>query len=170
MRLNFWVPENTSNQATSEYIKCKHWRYWKIKTTVLFMWPTSWSPDISSFYCSDINLLLIDYAKCKLCNKWLFLFENNSRSLTLEEKNCCSCYSRLGDRWKFEKYISPNVPSHLHIFWLNFDKANHSFLHPFLLGENRFSKYSAWSFEWGIGAWVKMHRFNAFSRNVNHIN
>ena len=34
------------------------------------MWPTSWSPDISSFYCSDINLFLIDYVWCKLCNKW----------------------------------------------------------------------------------------------------
>ena len=49
------------------------------------MWPTSWSPDISSFYCSDINKFLIDYAWCKLWNKWLLLFENNSRSLTLEE-------------------------------------------------------------------------------------
>ena len=63
-----------------------------------------------------------------------------------------------------------NVPSHLHIFWLNFDKANHSFLHPFRLGGNRFSKNSTWSFEWGTGAWVKMHRFNAFSGNVNTIN
>ena len=43
-----------------------------------------WSPDISSFYCSDINLFLIDYVWCKLCNKWWLLFENNSMSLTLE--------------------------------------------------------------------------------------
>ena len=35
---------------------------------------------ISSFYYSGINLLLIDYACCKLCNIWLTLFENNSRS------------------------------------------------------------------------------------------
>ena len=33
----------------------------------------------------------------------------------------------------YTKYKKPNVPSHLHIFWLNFDKANHSFLYPFLL-------------------------------------
>ena len=31
--------------------------------------------------------------------------------------------------------IENNVPSHLHIFWLNFDKANHSILHHFLLLE-----------------------------------
>ena len=68
------------------------------------------------------------------------------------------------------KYKLTDVPSHLHIFWLNFDKENHSFLHPFRLGGNRFSKNSTWSFEWGTGAWVKMHRFNAFSRNVNNIN
>ena len=52
---------------------------------VLFMSLAFWSLDISSFYCSDMNLLLIDYAWCKRCNKRLFLFDNNSRSLTLEE-------------------------------------------------------------------------------------
>ena len=36
-------------------------------------------------------------------------------------------------------------------------------------GENKFSKTSAWSFEWGRGAWAKMPRFNASSRNVNTI-
>ena len=55
-------------------------------------------------------------------------------------------------------------------FWLNFDRANHSFLHPFCLGANRFLKNTTWSFEWGTQSWVKMHRFNAFSRNVNTIN
>ena len=33
-----------------------------------------------------------------------------------------------------EKFrIIQNVPIHLHIFLLNFDKTNHSFLHPFFL-------------------------------------
>ena len=32
------------------------------------------------------------------------------------------------------------VPSYLHIFWLNFDKANHSFLHPSRLGGKDFQK------------------------------
>ena len=50
------------------------------KITVFFMLPASWSTDISSFYYSDINLFLIDYTCCKLCNIWLLLFENNSRS------------------------------------------------------------------------------------------
>ena len=36
-----WVPEDTSSQATSTYIKCKHWIWRKVrmvKTTVLFIW------------------------------------------------------------------------------------------------------------------------------------
>ena len=57
-----WVPEDTSTQATSEYIKCKHQKYRKIKATILFIWPAYWSTDISSLYYSDINLFLIDYA------------------------------------------------------------------------------------------------------------
>ena len=44
------------------------------------MSPASWIIDIYSFYYSDINLLLIDYACCKLCNIWLLIFESNSRS------------------------------------------------------------------------------------------
>ena len=47
---------------------------------------------------------------------------------------------------------------------------NISFLHPFRLRGNRFSKNSTWSFEWAIRAWVRIHRFNAFSRNVSTIN
>ena len=35
---------------------------------------------------------------------------------------------------------------------LNFNNANHSFLHPFCLGGNRFSKNFTWSFDWGTGA------------------
>ena len=29
------------------------------------------------------------------------------------------------------------------------------------------SKTSTWGLGWGTGTWVKMHRFNPFSRNVN---
>ena len=46
------------------------------------MRPASWSTDI--FYYSDINLFLIDYGCCKLCDIWLLLFENNSRSYHYE--------------------------------------------------------------------------------------
>ena len=52
----------------------------KLKTTIFFLRPASWGIDISLFYHSDINLFLIDYTCCKLCNIWLLLFENNSRS------------------------------------------------------------------------------------------
>ena len=38
-----------------------------------------------------------------------------------------------------------NVPTHLNIFWLNSDKANHGFLHTFLmLWEEGFRKNTAW--------------------------
>ena len=40
----------------------------------------------------------------------------------------------------------------------------------FCLGGTDFHKYSARSFEWGTGAWVKMHRSHAFSTNVNTMN
>ena len=55
------------------------------------------------------------------------------------------------------------------IFWLNFDKANHSFFHLFLLLVERDDKNLGASFEWGRSL-VKIPRFNAFSRNVNTIN
>ena len=35
---------------------------------------------MSPFYYSDINLFLIDYARCKLCNIWSLLVENKSRN------------------------------------------------------------------------------------------
>ena len=66
------------------------------------------------------------------------------------------------------KYRKPNVPSHLHIFRLNFEKS-----YPgekvisFCLGPD--DKNLGASFEWGV-AWVKMPWINAFSRNVNSIN
>ena len=42
------------------------------------------------------------------------------------------------------KHKKPNVPFHIHIFWLNFDKTNHSILHSFLLfGETNFRKNAA---------------------------
>ena len=40
---------------------------------------------------------------------------------------------------------------------------------PFCCWGNRFSNNYAWNFEWGMGAWVKMPRSNAFSRNMNTI-
>ena len=51
---------------------------------------------------------LTDDACCKLCNIWLLLCENNSRSITILELNtwikyCYSYYSRQGNRWQFEK-------------------------------------------------------------------
>ena len=51
----------------------------------------------------------------------------NSKAITFE---------KIANHTKYQK---PNIPSHLHIFCLIFDKANHSFLHPFrLLGKRDF--------------------------------
>ena len=44
------------------------------------MLPAYLSTDISSFYNSGINLFLVDHACYKLCNIWLLLFKNKSRS------------------------------------------------------------------------------------------
>ena len=73
------------------------------------MQPASWSPDLSSSYCSDINMLLIDYAWCKLCNKWLLLSENNPRSLTLDEKHYCCYYSKQGDNGNLKRQIKSGI-------------------------------------------------------------
>ena len=59
--------------------------WWKVKATVLFMWPASWGTNISLFCCYSVNLFLIDYAWQELYNIWLLLFENNSRSLTIKD-------------------------------------------------------------------------------------
>ena len=40
---------------------------------------------------------------------------------------------------------------------------------PFVLGETDFEKILPGVLNRGTGAWVKMHRFSAFSRNVNTI-
>ena len=37
------------------------------------------------FYYSGINLFLIDYARCKLCNMWLLLFNNNSMIINIQQ-------------------------------------------------------------------------------------
>ena len=39
-----------------------------------------------------------------------------------------------------------------------------------VLGGNKFSKNYTWRFEWRTRAWVKLHRFNEFSRDLNTIN
>ena len=43
--------------------------------------------DTYSFYCSDINRFLIDYIWWEVRNIWLLFFENNSRSITMQEFN-----------------------------------------------------------------------------------
>ena len=46
-----------------------------------------------------------------------------------------------------------NVPCHLHIFWLNFKKANHSFLHPFVLGPWGKQIFKKLYLEFWVGNW-----------------
>ena len=69
---------------------------------------SEWSKQLCSLYLTSslehcICMFLIGDPLCKLCNIWLFLCENNSRSITIPELNtggkyCCSYYSRQGDR------------------------------------------------------------------------
>ena len=40
----------------------------------------------------------------------------------------------------------------------------------FVLGETNFQKILPGVFEWGNGVWLKLHRIDVFSRNVNTIN
>ena len=84
--------------------------------------------------------------------------------------NCSSIKYYIIPFINYTKYKQPNIPNPLHIFLLKLDKASHSFLNPFHLRENQFSKNSAWSFEQGGGALVKMYRLNAFRRTMNTIN
>ena len=80
----------------------------KIKTTLFFIWPASWKADISLFYYSDINLFLIHYTCCRLCNTWLLLFEDSSRSYHFAgashwRKNIAAVITQdrmINDNWK----------------------------------------------------------------------
>ena len=125
------------------------------------------------------------YKKPPFINVAIFFWGNFSVKLSWSQRRGNKLNTTLYDRWYLQnckaitfrkianntKYKKPNVPSHFHIFWVNFDKENHSFLYPFLLlEETDFQKNSAWNPEWETEAWVKMLRFDAFSRNVNTIN
>ena len=95
------LPQQTSN-VNNEYARRSEWFSLHVNSF--------WSTDTSQFYYSDINLFLIYDACCKLCNAWLLLCQNNSRSITILELNigrkyCCSYYSRqVITYWQFEKF------------------------------------------------------------------
>ena len=55
------------------------------KATVLFIWDKFLAALIHLFFNFDINLFLIDDTWCKLCNIWLLLRENKSRSITIQD-------------------------------------------------------------------------------------
>ena len=70
-----------------------------VKATVLFIWEQLLAALI---HFDFIIPILIDDAWCKLCNTWLLLCENNSRSITILElhtggKYYCSYYLRQSD-------------------------------------------------------------------------
>ena len=80
---------------------------------------------------------------------WLQSRSNENNIILFDRyylQNCKAIiFEKIGNHKKYKK---PNAPSHLHIFWLNFGKANHSFLHPFLLlGETDFRKNVALGIE-----------------------
>ena len=98
------LPQNSSNVNIESAGKSKQ----LFIKYIFFTWTASWSVNINSFYYSDTNLLLIDYACCKLCNIWLLIFENSSTSYHYMEAShwrlvAVITQDRVGDRWQFEK-------------------------------------------------------------------
>ena len=77
------IPQNTSNVNTEGTGKGKQLYYFcdQLLGALIYLY-------------FIVLILICFYAWCKLCNKWLLLFVNNTRSLTLEKKHCCSYYSR----------------------------------------------------------------------------
>ena len=141
------------------------------------------------FHWFQVGYAYKRYAYKKTCSfsiklSWLYRRSIKVNTILYDRYYLQNCkviiFKKISNRTKYKKLY---VSSHLHIFWLKFDKANHSFFPPFLLlretdslGEWVISfclgcndKNLGASFDWG-GAWVKMPRINPFSRNVNSIN
>ena len=79
----------------------------------------SWAKTSSSYHgCKGDTIKLIPHYNDRY-------YLQNCKAITFE---------KIANHTKYEK---PNVPSHLHIFWLNFNKANYSFLHFFPLFGNQ---------------------------------
>ena len=134
------------------------------------------SPRYLFFWCSFV-----------IKASWLQRRSNEINILLYDSYYLQNCKSNTFEiKANHEKYKKPNIPSHLHIFWLNFDKAHYSFLDPSLmLRETDFRKNAfetivsiCLGFDGkSLGAiskwrrtWVKMSRINTFSGNVNPIN
>ena len=79
----FQAPIRITN---NEYLFQSRLRYYGCRN-YLSLWWYFHRLDPYSIYFSDTNLFSVDYVWCKLCNKWLLLFENNSSSLILEVKD-----------------------------------------------------------------------------------
>ena len=91
------------------------------------------------FWCSfSIKLSLFQRRANKIITmQYDRFYLQNCKAITFAKKKINHTKNKL-----------PNGPSHLYIFWLNFDKGNHSFLHHFLLlCETDFLKNAAWKNE-----------------------
>ena len=70
-----------------------------VKTTVFFIRDQPFEALIHLNFIILILMFLIDDTWCKICNVWLLLCKNNSKSITIPERNtggkyCSSYYSR----------------------------------------------------------------------------
>ena len=133
-----------------------------------------------TFFLSDV-FLLSNYHRCKRETIQLITYYMVDIICNTGKP------SHLKKNTNHAKYKKPNVPSHRHIFWLSFDKANivsstllccfgKQTFEECCLGEwvisfcpGRDDKNVGASFEWERG-WVKMPQINAFSMNMNSIN
>ena len=93
------------------------------------LWNYLWKPSLhqgSYFFWCSFSIKLSWWQR-----------RSNEMNTTLYDRyylqNCKAIiFERIANQIKYKK---PDVPSHFHNFWLNFDKTNYSFLHPFCCWE-----------------------------------
>ena len=104
------------------------------------------------------------YKKPSLIKAALFLWCSLNIILSWLPKRSNKNTVILYDRYYLQNckaitFQKSHLQSHFHIFWLNFDKTNHNFLHFFLLlGEIDFRKNASWGNEWFPSSYGVMTR------------
>ena len=106
------VPQDTSTQATSKYIKCYHLNVRENQNNCIFSCDNPLGTLVSLFYCSDINVLpnSIDDAQLELCNIWLLLVEDRSRSITKQDTRGTTFFQLLlANCWMIDDKLKSQI-------------------------------------------------------------
>ena len=123
------------------------WRFISKLGKQFFIYHTWYTSNFETTYKKPpfINVAIFSWCSFSIKLSWS-LGRSNKIYTILYDRYCwqnCKVITFVKNS-NHTKYKKSNVPSHLHIFWLNFDKANHSFLHLFLLlRETDFRKNAA---------------------------